>query len=144
MNFEEISRLIENSLTGLKVDPVACRGEKKGQWSLKIKDSTVWIDAFNFESKPDVYYFQVMSPLFAVPETQNSEIMTDLLEFAYSMYGCSVCKKANWYYALSLREAEGLDQKEVDLIIDRIGHYSSDIYAKFSFKYASALAPKQG
>lgn len=141
MNFHELSHLVETSISGLKVDPVACRGEKEGQWSLRIKDATIWIDAFNFESNPDVYYFQVMSPLFKVPDILNSEIMIDLLEYAYSMYACSICKKEEWYYILHLRDAKGLDQSEVDAAIDRVGHYSSDVYSKFSFKYAAAFPP---
>lgn len=141
MNFYELSHLIETSISDLKLDPAACRGEKEGQWSLKIKDSTVWIDAFNFESRPEVYYFQVMSPLFKVPDILNNEIMIDLLEYAYSMYSCSICKKGDWYYVLHLRDAKGLEQSEVDSAIDRVGHYSSDIYSKFSFKYAAAFPP---
>ncbi|MBL7883836.1 MAG: hypothetical protein JNL69_07185, partial [Bacteroidia bacterium] len=58
MTLEGIIQLVENSIAALNVDVAACRGEKKGQWSLKIKDSTVWIDAFNFPSNPDKYYFQ--------------------------------------------------------------------------------------
>jgi len=142
MNLQDLSNLIESSLKGLQVDPAACRGEKNGQWSVKIKDSTVWLDGFNFQTAPDKWYFQVMSPVFTVPLQQNTEIMTDLLEFAYSMYGCNVCKKGDWYYVLSLREADGLDQGEVDRAIDRVAHYSSDIYAKFTFKYPAAWPPK--
>ena len=41
MTFEEASNLVETSITGLKLDPATCRGQKKGQWSLKIKDSTI-------------------------------------------------------------------------------------------------------
>lgn len=140
MSFDELSRLIEKSLSGLKVDPVACRSDKPGKWTVRIKDSEVWIDAFSFDTKPNQFYFQVMSPLFKLGDADKNDIQTDLLEFAYSMYGCSVCKRDSWYFTMVLRESGGLDQSEVDAAIDRVAIYSSDIYAKFKFKYPNAIA----
>jgi len=142
MTLEGIIQLVENSIAALNVDVAACRGEKKGQWSLKIKDSTVWIDAFNFPSNPDKYYFQVMSPLCAVTDKNKEDFFQDLLEINYALYGCSICKKDSWMYVLVLREAEGLDQSEVDASIDRVGVYSSDYYSKLSFKYKDSWLPK--
>ena len=142
MNLQEISAMIEKSITGLKVDPVVCRGEKPGQWSLKIKDSSVWIDAFSFPTNPDKFYFQVMSPLCAVPDKNKEAFAFDLLEISYKMYGSWMCKKENWIYVLSLREADGLDQSEVDATLDRVGVYSSDYYSKLSFKYEGCWLPK--
>jgi hypothetical protein len=142
MKLPEITQLVENSIAALKVDVAASRGAKEGQWSLKIKDSTVWIDVFNFPSNPDKYYFQVMSPLCAVTDKNKEAFFQDLLEINYALYGCSLCKKENWIYVLVLREAEGLDQSEVDASIDRVGIYSSDYYSKLSFKYKDAWLPK--
>lgn len=135
MNLEETTRIINASLSGLKMDPNSCKGEKPGQWNLKIKDSTVWIDVFNFESQPDRWYIQVMSPLLAVPQRNVEGIMQDALEINHKLYGCSICKKGNWFYVISLRETQGLDQSELDATIDRVGIYSSDYYSKLSFKY---------
>ena len=140
INFEEVCQLVEKSLEGLKVDPAQCREDKPGKWTTVINNSQVWIDVFNFEAKPEVNYFQVSSPLFKIPEIQREEIQTDLLEFAYSMYGCSVCKRGEWYFVLHLREAMGLGQSEVDKNIDRVAHYSNDIYQKFKFKYPQAIS----
>lgn len=142
MKLPELTQLIENSLAALKVDVAASRGAKEGQWSIKIKDSTVWIDAFNFPSNPDRYYFQVMSPLCAVTDKNKEAFFQDLLEINYALYGCSICKKDNWMYVLVLREADGLDQSEVDASIDRVGVYSSDYYGKLSFKYKDSWLPK--
>lgn len=135
MNFELASQIVEASLTGLKVDPARCRGDKRGKWTVVISGSEVWIDLFNFDSNPNVYYIQLMSPLFKVSENNQKGIETDLLEFAHSMYGTSVCKRENWYFAMHLREIEGLGQSEVDKSLDRVGFYSNDIYSKFKFKY---------
>ncbi len=135
MNFEEASRIIEDSITGLKVDPARCRGDKRCKWTIVISGSEVWIDLFNFESNPSIYYIQLMSALFKVSEHNQKGIETDLLEFAHTMYGTSVCKRENWYFVMHLREVEGLVQAEVDKALDRVGFYSNDIYSKFKFKY---------
>lgn len=139
MNFQELSLLIETSIIGLKADPAACRGDKPGRWNLKIKDSEVWVDIFDFQTNPGRYYFQVMSPLFKLADVNRAEIQNDLLEFAYTMYGCSICQRDNWCFTMVLREAAGLGQSEVDAAIDRVGLYSSDIYSKFKFKYPAAI-----
>jgi hypothetical protein len=139
MDFIDASYLVENSIIGLKVDPVACRGDKPGKWTLRIKDSEVWVDVYNFETNPGRYYLQVMSPIFKLGDVNKADIQNDLLEYAYSMYGCSVCQRENWCFVMVLRETLGLSQSEVDAAIDRVGHYSSDIYGKFKFKYPAAI-----
>lgn len=142
MNIQETGILIENSLKGLKLDPVTCRGEKAGQWSFKSKDATIWIDVFSFPTNPDKFYFQVMSPLCKVPDTKSAEFFQDLLEINYQMYGSWMCKKEGWIYVLSLREAAGLNQSEVDAALDRVSFYSTDYYGKLSFKYQGCWIQK--
>lgn len=136
---EEYCRMIEQSLIGLGVPQREAQGEN-GKWTATIKGATVWVDIFDFSNNPEVYYFQVMSPLFKHPETRIQELQTDLLEFSHNMYGCGVSKKDNWYFTFSLREAEDLSQSEIDKTIDRIVHYSNDIYSKFKFKYPAEIA----
>ncbi|MFN8277138.1 MAG: YbjN domain-containing protein [Chitinophagales bacterium] len=142
MTFEETAALVEKSLEGLKLDLAKTRGEKAGQWSFTVKDATVWIDVFNFPTAPERFYFQVMSPLCAVPDKRADEFYQNLLEINHSMYGSWMCKKGEWLYVLSLREAAGLGQSEVDATIDRVAHYSSDYYAKLAFKYEGCWLPK--
>ena len=98
MNLEQASVLIESSISGLKVDPVACRGDKPGQWNLTYKGSTIWIDVFNFTTAPERYYFQVMSPLTAVPDKNVEDYYKNLLEINHNLYGTWITKKDNWLY----------------------------------------------
>jgi len=141
MNLNEASVLVENSIKGLNIDPVAARKEKPGQWNITVKDAPVWIDVFNFASKPEKYYLQVMSPLFAVPEKSIEAMCIDLLEINFDLYNCAMCKKGNWFYVLSLREADDLNQSEMDTIIDKVAFYSSDYYSKLTFKYKGCWPP---
>ena len=142
MNLQEISQLIETSIAGLKIDVQTSRGEKAGQWSYKSKDASIWIDVFDFPSAPGKFYLQIMSPLCAVPDKKADEFCQDLLEINYKMYGSWMCKKSNWIYVLSLREADGLDQSEIDITLDRVAFYSTDYYSKLSFKYEGCWLPK--
>jgi hypothetical protein len=57
------------------------------------------------------------------------------------MYNCGLCKKGDWFYVLSLRPTKGLDQVELDWIINRVSFYSNDYYNKLSFKYKDSWPP---
>ena len=142
MTLPEVSQLVEASLAGLKLDPAACRGEKPGQWGYTVKDAKVWIDVFNFKEKPEAYYLQVSSPLCAVPDNKVDAFFQDLLEINFLMYGSWMCKKDNWIYVFSLREADGLDQSEINATLERVAFYSTDYFGKLSFKYAGCWVPK--
>ena len=142
MTLQEITPLIEASLAGLKVDPALCRGEKPGQWSYKLKDATVWIDVFTSDANQGKWYFQVMSPLCAVPNRKSAEFFQDLLEINHKMYGSWMCKKDGWMYVITLRETVNIDQSEIDASLDRVAFYSSAYYAKLSFKYEGSWDPK--
>lgn len=142
MNLSEASFLIEESIRGLKVDPVACRDVNPGKWSLRIKNATVWIDVFDFPAtNPGIFYVQVMSPLFAVPATNKEQIAHELLEVSFDMCNCGIVKKGEWYYVLSYRPAKGLNQEEIDYIIDKVGFYSDDFYSKITYKYQGSWPP---
>ena len=142
MNLEETSLLIESSIQGLQVDPILCRTGKTGQWNLKIKDSTVWVDVFNFQTNPEKWYIQIMSPLVPAPDMNKEAFYTDLAEINYQLYNVSLCKKENWIYVMHLRETEGLGQTEIDRAIDRVAAYSTEYFGKLDFKYKNSWLPK--
>lgn len=142
MNYADTAALVEKSIQDLKVDPALCRGEKEGQWSLKYKGASVWIDVFNFPENPDKYYIQIMSPVVECVHISKEEFYCDILELNYKMYGCAMCKKDNWIYVLFLRETENLEQSEVDAAMDRVAFYSSDHQSKLSFKYEKCYIKK--
>jgi hypothetical protein len=142
MDFNQTSALVEASIQGLNVDPAACRGQKPGQWSLIYKGATIWIDVFNFQNNPERWYFQIMSPLVAVPDKNLEGFYQNVLEINHSMFGSWICKKNEWMYVMSLREADGLDQFEVNATLDRVAYYSSDYKGKLTFKFEGSWLPK--
>jgi len=143
MDLNQTSELIEAYIKQLGVDPVACRGAKPGQWGLTYKGASIWIDVFSFNENPSRYYFQVMSPLVLVPDKNREAFFQNVLELNHTMYGSAICKKNDWMYVMSLREADGLDQTEVNATMDRVAHYSSDFQGKLKFKYEGSWVPKE-
>jgi hypothetical protein len=142
MDLIQTSALVEASIKGLGVDPAACRGQNQGQWSIIYKGATVWIDVFNFTENPDRWYFQMMSPLLAVPDKNQESFYQNLLEINHKLYGSWICKKDAWTYVMFLREAAGLDQNEVNATLDRVAIYCSDYKGKLSFKFEGSWLPK--
>ncbi len=142
MDFNQTSTLVETSLKGLNVDPVACRGQKPGQWAITYKGATVWIDVFNFQNNPDRWYFQVMSPLVEVPDKNKEGFFQNLLEINHTLFGAWITKKDAWTYVMMLREAADLDQNEVNATLDRVAFYSGDYQGKIKFKFEGSWLPK--
>jgi hypothetical protein len=139
MDIKEYYTLVENSIKALGVDPNVCKGEKEGQYNLKKGGASVWIDIFDSQinSRP---YFQVMSPMLQIPQSNTEAFFQDLLEINYELYSVAMVKFKDWIYLKFVRECEGLSQIEVDTAIDRVGFYSDDFYKKLSFKYKNDLA----
>jgi len=138
-----LTEFIEKSIEEIGIDAMKSRGQKDGQWTIKYKNSTVWIDVFNYPDKPEKFYFQVMSPLCKMVDNKVEEFAIDLLEINYLMYGSWICKKDGWFYVMSLREADNLQKPEIDATIDRVAIYSSDYWGKLSFKYKSCWNENQ-
>lgn len=140
--FDLAFEYIESSIRELGVDPGLCRGDKNGQWNLTYKGATVWIDLFSFPANPEKFYFQVMSPLLRVPDRNVEAFALNVLEINHSLYGSWMCKKNDWFYVMSLREADHLDKSEIDATLDRVAFYSSDYKGKLAFKYEGSWDPK--
>ncbi len=142
MTYDSLYALVEKCISDLGIDPILSRGDKPGQWTITYKNSTVWVDIFNFQDNPDRYYFQVMSPLLRVPDRNQEAIFKNILEINHNLYGSWISIKENWMYVLSLREAENIDESEINATFDRVAFYSSDYYGKLSFKYEGSWDPK--
>ena len=69
--------------------------------------------------------------------------MQNVLEINHTLYGSSICKKNDWMYVMSLREAEGLDQSEVNATVERVSFYCSDYQGKLKFKFEGSWVPKE-
>jgi hypothetical protein len=142
MNLQEMTPLVESSLTGMNLDPVTCRTETPGHWTYKHGTATVWIDVFSPNANEGKWYFQVMSPLCSLPDTRALEFYKEVMEINYHLYGSWICKKDNWFYVNYLRETTNIDQSEIDATIDRVGYYCEEYKEKLSAKFEGSWSRK--
>jgi hypothetical protein len=136
MTLQEATPLVEQSISGLGIDPATSHTDKPGHWSFKLENSTIWIDVYSSEKNEGKWYFQVMSPLCSIPSRRKDEFLNELLEINFMLYGSWIAKKDGWAYVTSLRETANLDQSEIDATLDRVVHYSTEYREKLRDQYS--------
>ena len=72
-------KTIEDCIESLGINPIACRGEKPGQWTIISSGIKVWIDVWKIE-KEERSYFQVMAPVMKTPASDEITFYRELLE----------------------------------------------------------------
>lgn len=131
--------LVEEVISGYKVDPVTARGQQPGQWNMKLGSASVWIDVFQAKDAQGNYtsygYLQLMAPVCDVP-VENQHLFTkELLEINHTLYGVGFTIFQDKAYIKSIRELEGLDKSEIKSTFDRVGIYADDWDDKLKAKY---------
>lgn len=137
-NLQHYYQMVENCITELGVDPAICRGEQAGQWSLKKGSASVWIDLWHIE-KEGRAYFQVLAPVMQVPPNNQQAFFQELLEINYTLYGVAFVKFNDWIYVKYIREADGLEQKEIGATMNRVGWYADEYDDKLKVKYGMVV-----
>lgn len=128
-NIKDYYEIVEGAINSLGINAEDCREKsKKGQWSLKKNEISVWVDVFHIEREKRAY-FQVMSPIVKIPTHSQTEFYKELLEINDKLYGVAftIYKENAWIKII--REAVGLDQNEALASITRVGNYG-ETYAK--------------
>jgi hypothetical protein len=144
MNLIELSSMIEDAIQKIGIDPQNARGDQSGKWGFTHNSASVWIDIFDFPStNPGMYYLQVLSPLFKVPDTNRMEIAEELLSNTYEMCYARCVKIGDWYYVGEYVPADGLIQFDVEYIIEKVAFYSEDYYGKMTYKYKGSWIASQ-
>lgn len=142
---EKYYQMVETCITNLGIDPSVCRGEKAGQWSLMKGSAKVWIDVWHIE-RENRPYFQVMSPVMALPpNTSNEELYKELLEINDKLFGVAFSLYNGWIWLKVIRECDGMDENEAAAMINRIGiyadQYDDHLVAKYSPEGSGYKAP---
>lgn len=125
-NLKPYYEIIETCIKESGKDPVASRGELDGQWNLSVGSAKIWIDVWEMESSKQIY-FQLLSPVVAVPTENREAFYQEILQINHTLYGVAFTVKDNFAYIKMIREAQGLDKTEAAAMIDRIGYYA-DLY----------------
>ena len=139
MNLQQYYDMVDNIIKSLGVDPAACKSETPGQWNLKKGSAPVWIDVWQVQNE-ERGYFQVMSPVCQVPVNNQHLFTKELLEINHTLYGVAFTIFKDWAYIKMIREVDGLDQKEAEAMINRVGNYADDWDDKLKAKYGLETA----
>lgn len=131
--------LVEEVISGLKVDPATARGTNPGQWNLKLGSASVWIDVFQSKDAQgnliDYGYLQFLAPVCEVPVNNQHIFTKELLELNHSLYGVGFTIFGNNAYIKTIRELDGLDKSEILSTFNRVGIYADDWDDKLKAKY---------
>jgi hypothetical protein len=136
MDLQPYYEVVESCIGGLGVDPVECRGDKPGQWTLRKGSATVWVDLWHIEQEERAYY-QVMSPIFPVPQDaeMRNNIFAELLSINDRLYGVAFTTYKEWIYIKVIREADGMDDTEAQAMLLRVGNYADQYRQELADKY---------
>lgn len=134
-NIKEFYTLVEDAIAQLGVDPNNCRDdEENGAWALMRGNQEIWVDCWYVEDE-DKIFFQVLAPVFEVPENMTVEFYRELLETNYSLFGVSFGIYKNMLALKAIRDANGMDVEEALSIISNVGAYASEQTPALSIKY---------
>lgn len=136
--------MVENSIRKLGIDPVSCRGEKEGQYSLTRGSVQIWIDVWHIE-KENRAYFQVMSPIIETVNVANKPALyEELLQFNDTLFNVAFTLYNNWVWLKTLREVDSLDENEVYAQITRVGNYADRYDDELKQKHSGFQPPRVG
>jgi hypothetical protein len=136
--------MIESIFAEFGLDPVACRGEKPGQWALVRGSAKVWVDIWYIETEGRAY-FQGMSPVMMLPAAdQQAAFFKELLEINDQLFGVAFTVFNGWAWLKHIRETDGLDKAEATATINRIGVYADKYDDMLKAKYGESVPPSAG
>ena len=136
--------MIEAVFAEFGIDPVACRGEKPGQWQLVRGSAKVWVDVWYIETEGRAY-FQAMSPVMMFPTPdQHLPFFKELLEINDQLFGVGFTIFNGWAWLKHIRELDGLDKDEAMATINRIGIYADKYDDILKGKYGEFVPPSAG
>jgi hypothetical protein len=115
------SAMIEEIIRSFGIDPVTCREQKPGQWTLYRGSARVFVDLYTAEGSD---YICVASPVMEMPSKALLPFYRKLLELNHEMYAASFSVKENCVWLRIVREVEGLDQNEATAMLNRVGAYA--------------------
>ena len=131
--------MIERVIQRLEVDPEEAHGQKEGEWNLECGEVKVWLDLWFMDDESRLF-FQVMAPVIEVPipELRNA-FYEELLRINNDLFGSTFTLREGWAWVKAIREADGLDESEAELMIRRIGYYGQKYARKLSEHFSAEL-----
>jgi hypothetical protein len=83
----------------------------------------------------EIVYFQVLAPIFEIPEDMPAEFYRELLEVNYTLIGASFGVFKSMLALKLIREVNNFSKEDALLMISRVGGYAEQYGPVFSEKY---------
>ncbi len=134
-NIQEYYKVVESALSDIGVDPETCRDEgQEGSWTISSGNIFLLMDCWQ-DMEQNVVVFQVLSPLFDLPEEMPAEFYNEILELNFLINGTSFTKLNKTLVFKSICDLELTDKTEVNAMINRVGFYADKYGENLSMKY---------
>ncbi|MFN7707737.1 MAG: YbjN domain-containing protein [Sphingobacteriia bacterium] len=140
IDFRPYYDMVEACIQDLGVQPANCRGEKTGQYNLNKGSASVWIDFFERDGRG---YYQVVSPVVAVPDEGADTLFRELLQINDTLYGVAFTLYNDWVWLKVIREVDGMDKPEAMAMLLRVGNYADhyDDYLRQRYAFSTDAKP---
>lgn len=134
-NIQEYYKVIEEALLDLGVDPETCRDEgQEGSWTISSGNIFLLLDCWP-EPEQNVVVFQVLSPLFELPDEMPAEFYNEILELNFTVNGTSLSKLNKTLVFKSICDLNLSDKTDINALINRVGFYADKYGENLSMKY---------
>jgi hypothetical protein len=116
--------LVDNVIYTLGLNVTESRKEK-GKWAFYRGSALVKIEVYH--SKPNNEdYIHICSPIMKIPKQNIEKFYKRLLEINNKLFQVSFSIKDGSAVLRVIRECSGLDSKEIENMIQRVGYYADE------------------
>ena len=116
--------LVDNVIYSLGLNVTESRRDK-GKWAFYRGSALVKIEVYH--SKPNNEdYFHIYSPIMKIPKQNTEKFYKRLLEINNKLFQVSFSIKEGNAVLRVIRECSGLDAKEIENMIQRVGYYADE------------------
>lgn len=117
-------QMIEKIISKIGLSPDECR-QDTGRWAFYRGSALVIVDIFH-SAPNNENYMLISSPVVKVPTKNVEQFYRRILEINHFMYQASFSAKDGQAFLRILRECRGLDEAEIEAMVQRVGYYADE------------------
>jgi hypothetical protein len=131
-NLNNYSKIIEESIEELGLDPKQCRTPVQYSWTMYRGSANVRISFFKVE---DSNYVEFISPIMILPNNNILPLYRRLLELNHTTIGVNFAIYKDTVFLEITRELKGLDKDEALNAIRSVGNFSDEMDDKLKEEF---------
>lgn len=135
---DQYAGLVEQILRGIGVDPALARMNVDSGFGWNFKRGSALIEVYLAQAD-DITYFQVLSPILHLPQSQVLPLYRRLLELNLQVTNAAFGLHTDLVYVFSERRLDGLDAQEANSIINLVAQYADEFDDKLQAEFGGRL-----